>query len=115
MKVVKRLLSGLAAVVVLVIIAAAVFGNNQDLAGGGAATTTSGTTGTAATTRTQTASVEQPGSYSHATDNAFCSTHNCIANFPHGSGSIVRCADGTWSHSGGLPGACSDHGGEVGG
>src|SRR5947209_5204097 len=45
----------------------------------------------------------------------FCSTHTCIANFDNGRGSIVRCADGEWSHSGGLPGACSGHGGETGG
>jgi hypothetical protein len=24
----------------------------------------------------------------------------------------VQCTDGEWSHSGGLSGACSDHGGE---
>lgn len=58
------------------------------------------------------ASVEGPGSFSHATDAQFCSTHTCIENFPNGSGSIVQCADGEWSHSGGRSGACSDHGGE---
>jgi hypothetical protein len=42
----------------------------------------------------------------------FCSTHACIANFTNGNGYIVQCADGMWSHSGGEPGACSDHGGE---
>lgn len=57
-------------------------------------------------------SVEGPGSYSHATDTAFCSTHQCIQNFPNGSGYIVQCVDGKWSHSGGLSGACSYHGGE---
>src|ERR1700733_6735271 len=66
-----------------------------------------------ATETTQTAeSVEGPGSLSHATRAAFCSTHQCIENFPNGSGSIVQCADGKWSHSGGRSGACSDHGGE---
>jgi hypothetical protein len=43
---------------------------------------------------------------------SFCSTHDCIPNFPNGIGFIVQCADGTWSHSGGIQGACSDHGGE---
>ena len=57
-------------------------------------------------------SVEGPGSTSHATDQQFCSTHSCIANFPNGNGTIVQCNDGAWSHSGGLSGACSDHGGE---
>lgn len=57
--------------------------------------------------------VEQPGSSSHATDDEFCSAHQCIENFPNGNGSIVQCQDGEWSHSGGLSGACSDHGGEA--
>jgi hypothetical protein len=65
----------------------------------------------APTTTTQ--EVEQPGSSSHATDDQFCSTHQCIENFPNGNGSIVECQDGEWSHSGGLSGACSDHGGET--
>ena len=56
--------------------------------------------------------VEGPGSTSHATDTQFCSTHTCIPNFPNGNGAIVQCADGEWSHSGGLSGACSYHGGE---
>lgn len=57
--------------------------------------------------------VEQPGSYDHSTDAGFCSAHQCIENFPNGRGYIVRCVDGMWSHSGGLSGACSDHGGET--
>ena len=44
----------------------------------------------------------------------FCSTHTCIPNFANGTGYIVQCADGEWSHSGGRSGACSDHGGETG-
>jgi hypothetical protein len=64
-------------------------------------------------TPTQSAqSVEGPGSFSHATDAEFCSTHQCIENFPNGAGYIVQCTDGEWSHSGGRSGACSDHGGE---
>jgi hypothetical protein len=42
----------------------------------------------------------------------FCSTHDCIPNFDNGTGYIVQCNDGMWSHSGGRPGACSYHGGE---
>jgi hypothetical protein len=45
---------------------------------------------------------------------AFCETHSCIAHFGSGTGYIVQCADGMWSHSGGLQGACSWHGGETG-
>jgi hypothetical protein len=47
-------------------------------------------------------------------DYNFCLTHACVANFWRGTGSIVQCADGFWSHSGGLPGACSYHGGKPG-
>jgi hypothetical protein len=46
---------------------------------------------------------------------AFCATHDCIDYFDEGVGSIVQCADGKWSHSGGRPGACSHHGGVAGG
>jgi hypothetical protein len=45
---------------------------------------------------------------------SFCETHPCIDNFDEGTGYIVQCADGMWSHSGGRPGACSYHGGESG-
>jgi hypothetical protein len=45
----------------------------------------------------------------------FCDTHPCIPGFDEGEGSVVQCADGMWSHSGGLPGACSYHGGELAG
>jgi hypothetical protein len=41
----------------------------------------------------------------------FCTTHNCIPSFAEGHGTIVQCADGEWSHSGGRPGVCSRHGG----
>jgi len=73
-------------------------------------------TKTATVTTTATApvqGVEGPGSYSHATDAQFCSTHKCIAYFPHGRGTIVQCVDGEWSHSGGIQGACSYHRGET--
>jgi hypothetical protein len=55
---------------------------------------------------------EDVGSMSHAGDAQFCSTHTCIPNFPNGNGAVVQCADGEYSHSGGLSGACSSHGGE---
>jgi hypothetical protein len=44
----------------------------------------------------------------------FCSSHDCIPSFDEGTGSIVQCNDGEWSHSGGRPGACSYHDGESG-
>jgi hypothetical protein len=47
-------------------------------------------------------------------DAGFCTTHACIASFAAGRGTIVPCADGEWSHSGGLPGVCSRHGGPKG-
>lgn len=55
-----------------------------------------------------------PSAPSHSpagTAQDFCATHQCIPSFDSGHGSIVQCADGNWSHSGGLPGACSHHGG----
>jgi hypothetical protein len=44
-------------------------------------------------------------------DPGFCDTHDCIPNFDNGNGSVVQCSDGTYSHSGGIQGACSHHGG----
>ena len=70
-------------------------------------------TKTVTTTAPVTQGVEGPGSYSHATDAQFCSTHTCIAYFPNGRGTIVQCVDGEWSHSGGIQGACSYHRGET--
>jgi len=53
------------------------------------------------------AAVPDPGD-----DPSFCDTHACIPNYDNGNGSTVQCADGTYSHSGGIQGACSHHGGE---
>jgi hypothetical protein len=44
-------------------------------------------------------------------DPYFCDTHDCIPNYPNGNGTTVQCADGTYSQSGGIQGACSHHGG----
>lgn len=55
---------------------------------------------------------EGPGSYSHAEDASFCSEHECIGDFEGEGGYVVECADGSFSHAGGISGACSDHGGE---
>ena len=45
-------------------------------------------------------------------DPSFCDYAQCIPNFDEGTGTIVMCADGQWSHSGGHSGACSGHDGE---
>lgn len=52
------------------------------------------------------------GSSSHATDAQFCSEHECIGSFTTEGGTVVECSDGTYSHAGGISGACSHHGGE---
>ena len=82
--------------------------------------TSTGTSGNAAATSTAAAntggltSTTETGNTGNTGTGDFCSTHTCIPNFPNGTGYIVQCADGEWSHSGGRPGACSDHGGETG-
>jgi hypothetical protein len=55
---------------------------------------------------------DRVGSSSHATDAKFCSEHECIGSFQTEGGTIVECSDGTYSHAGGISGACSHHGGE---
>ena len=55
---------------------------------------------------------DEVGSYSHAGDGSFCNSHECIGEFEGEDGYVVECTDGTYSHSGGKSGACSDHGGE---
>lgn len=71
--------------------------------------------GTSTTTCTggHDASVAFTRSARSSSDGDFCSTHDCIPSFDEGHGYIVQCADGEWSHSGGRPGACSQHGGET--
>ncbi len=55
---------------------------------------------------------DEVGSSSHATDAEFCAEHECIGSFDTEEGTIVECSDGTYSHAGGISGACSSHGGE---
>jgi len=44
----------------------------------------------------------------------FCTYFNCIASFwKFTNGYVDECNDGTYSHSGGVTGACSKHGGEM--
>ncbi|MBV9425803.1 MAG: hypothetical protein JOZ98_23050 [Solirubrobacterales bacterium] len=45
-----------------------------------------------------------------------CDGQPCIGDWQKEAaegGTVVQCSDGTWSHAGGLSGACSDHGGET--
>jgi hypothetical protein len=55
---------------------------------------------------------DEVGSTSHATDAKFCEENECIGSFTTEEGAIVECSDGSYSHAGGISGACSDHGGE---
>jgi hypothetical protein len=56
-------------------------------------------------------SIDPSGGGSADSSDDFCTTHDCIPNYDNGRGSRVQCADGTYSHSGGIQGACSHHGG----
>jgi hypothetical protein len=55
---------------------------------------------------------DEVGSTSHATDAKFCEEHTCIGSFETEGGTVVECEDGSYSHAGGISGACSSHGGE---
>jgi hypothetical protein len=59
-------------------------------------------------------STPEPESSEPEGEGGFCSSHTCIPNFENGRGYPVECADGEWSKSGGISGACSGHGGESG-
>jgi hypothetical protein len=46
--------------------------------------------------------------------NVECNGHECVGSWKRDmalGGSVVQCADGQWSHAGGLGGVCSGHGG----
>ncbi|MGA2012726.1 MAG: hypothetical protein ABSH51_19640 [Solirubrobacteraceae bacterium] len=46
--------------------------------------------------------------------NLECAGHACVGDWKRDmalGGTVVRCADGSWSHAGGLDGACSGDGG----
>jgi hypothetical protein len=78
--------------------------------------TTSASGATATSPSTEAVSPPQPEPPAPVPRSAdFCATHTCIQNFDNGVGTIIECADGMWSHSGGRPGACSYHGGVAGG
>jgi hypothetical protein len=51
------------------------------------------------------------GMYVYGPATGTCQYFNCIDNFPDGHGYMVECNDGTFSMSGGIDGACSDHNG----
>jgi hypothetical protein len=56
-------------------------------------------------------STDDTQSSSDASDSDFCTDHDCIPNYDEGTGDTAMCADGTYTHSGGIQGACSHHGG----
>jgi hypothetical protein len=56
---------------------------------------------------------DEPGSASHEGDEKWCREHECEGEFDSEPGTVVECTDGTWSHAGGISGACSHHGGEA--
>jgi hypothetical protein len=46
------------------------------------------------------------------TGNLECNGHPCVGEWKRDmalGGTVVQCADGSWSHAGGLQGACSGH------
>jgi hypothetical protein len=54
------------------------------------------------------------GKYLYSPDASLCSYFNCIPTFwQTTNGYVAECKDGTYSHSGGVQGACSHHGGVV--
>lgn len=73
--------------------------------------TAAGQPGTGSGSSPPTPQPRSPTRPSGRTPQEFCTTHACIPSFDEGHGTIVQCADGEWSHSGGLPGVCSHHGG----
>lgn len=52
-----------------------------------------------------------PGQLVLYTPPTFCSKFACIPAFDRGPGYVVECADGLFSHSGGVRGVCYFHGG----
>lgn len=52
------------------------------------------------------------GGYIYSPASSVCSYFHCIANFYNGRGYMIECKDDTYSKSGGISGACSDHGGK---
>lgn len=47
--------------------------------------------------------------------NLECDGHACVGDWKREmalGGTVVQCVDGSWSHAGGLPGACSGHRGK---
>ena len=79
-------------------------------------TTSSGSTSSASLGTSQATSSSE-GSSATATGGGPCDGNPCIGDWQKEAaegGTVVQCVDGTWSHAGGIQGACSDHGGESG-
>jgi hypothetical protein len=61
------------------------------------------------------ASVVVAATLAACADNYECDGHPCVGNWKRDmalGGSVVQCADGAWSHGGGLSGVCASRGGE---
>jgi hypothetical protein len=54
-----------------------------------------------------------PGNLIYHPPSKFCTYFNCIASFWSGKGYVEECQDSTYSLSGGIPGSCSHHGGNL--
>lgn len=54
---------------------------------------------------------DEIGSASHSGDTLFCEEHRCEGEFTTEDGTVAECGDGSYSHAGGIEGACSYHGG----
>jgi hypothetical protein len=76
-------------------------------------TTTSTSTATVALAAASTTTTAPPSG--SAGGGGPCNGNPCIGDWQREAaegGQVVQCNDGAWSHAGGLPGACSYHGGE---
>ncbi len=78
-----------------------------------ASSSTNGTSSASPSAAATSSSSASPSTTSVSSDQ--CNGNPCIGDWEKEAaegGTVVQCADGTWSHAGGLSGACSDHGGE---
>lgn len=105
--------SAVAALVAGIVIAGCAASGQSSTATSADSGITTASTSTPSSSTTSSSCGEGVGSYDHTCDGQFCSTHQCIGDFQGEPGYIVECADGAYSHAGGIQGACSHHGGEV--
>ncbi len=88
------------------------------LAGCGSSNGTGGFTDTTTTSQLSTAAPTATEAPPTDSSGGPCNGNPCIGDWQKEAaegGTVVQCQDGTYSHAGGLSGACSDHGGESSG